>query len=116
MAARRKRPTPPARMVELLTEAKARLLAEGVTLTVEVFDREWDAAWRLMVTERAWPHATEHRRQWRAAMRDTRSEFQAAFLGVETAYSTWQDEVLRGIEGPSWRDDDPDLLVGYAVA
>lgn len=87
MAAHRKRPTPTVRMVELLREAKDRLLAETGKVTPEDFDREWEAAWALMVAERAFPHATEHRRQWRAAMLSTKSEARASFLDRPTTFS-----------------------------
>lgn len=87
MAAHRKRPIPPARMVELLADAKRDLLAHDVELTPRVFEQAWAQAWEVMIAERAWPHATEHRRQWRAAMIATKSEARAAFLDVETMFA-----------------------------
>jgi hypothetical protein len=48
-------------MVELLAEAKARLLAERQSVTSADFEREWSAAWDVMTAERAWQHATEPR-------------------------------------------------------
>lgn len=75
-------------MAELLGEAKRRLQAEQPEITAEDFEREWDAAWALMIAERAWPHATVDRRQWRAAMIATRSEVRAAFLDRPTMFGT----------------------------
>ena len=102
-------------MVELLSEAKRRLIAEQGMVTEADFNREWEAAWALMVAEKAWPHATEHRRQWREAMRSTRADYGAAFLGVETPYSRWHEQALSG--EPMMRlQDFGDTLVGRAVA
>jgi hypothetical protein len=74
-------------MVELLSMEKSRLIAENGTVTSHDFDAAWQLAWQVMVAERAWPHATKHRRAWRAAMLATRSEARAAFLGEPTAFA-----------------------------
>lgn len=87
MPAPAKRPAPPARMVQLLADEKRRLLADKGRVTHRDFDEAWDRCWALMVTERAWPHATEHRRAWRAAMVATRSEARASFVGEPTAFA-----------------------------
>ena len=88
MPARSDRPSPPARMVELLAVRKRELLDHGVELTRSEFDAAWNDAWVIMTAERAWAHATEHRRGSRIAMVSTRSEYRAAFLDQPTAFST----------------------------
>lgn len=75
-------------MVELLAAEKRRLLAENGMLTGEDFETAWCECWMVMVSERAWPHATEHRRHWRVAMIATKSEMRAAFLGQPTSFAT----------------------------
>lgn len=82
-------------MADLLVLAKVELiaLAEREDLPVEdvltprAFQVAWTAAWEVMVEERAWPHATEHRRQWRAAMIACKGEMRAAFLGRPTTFA-----------------------------
>lgn len=98
MAAHRKRPIPSARMADLLVDAKRELLDQGVDLTPRVFDAAWRRAWEAMVEERAWPHATEHRRQWRSAMIACKSEMRAAFLDVETPYSRISETFVKASE------------------
>lgn len=88
MPAHSKRPSPPARMVQLLLAEKRRMLADGRTLTRRDFEAAWDACWEVMVGERAWPHATEHRRYWRMMMASTKNETRAAFLDQPTPFST----------------------------
>jgi hypothetical protein len=73
-------------MIELLAQAKHDMLAAAGFVTRADFEGAWNDAWELMVTERSWPHATEHRRQWRVAMLATRSEMRAAFLGQHTMF------------------------------
>jgi hypothetical protein len=75
-------------MVELLAVEKRRLLAARGHVTTQDFDAAWEACWEVMVLERAWPHATCHRRSWRAVQWSTRSEFRAAFLDEPTAFAT----------------------------
>jgi len=87
VAAHRKRPLPCTRMADLLVERKRQLLAEGVELTRAHFEQAWREAWEIMVQERAWPHATEHRRQWRSAMLACKGEMRAAFLDRPTMFA-----------------------------
>lgn len=74
-------------MVELLAAEKRRLLAEGSGITRADFDEAWERCWEIMVLERAWPHATVHRRAWRQAMVATRRECRAAFVGDPTPFA-----------------------------
>lgn len=74
-------------MVQLLALAKYWLLIENGAVTRSDFDAAWEGCWEVMVDERAWPHATRHRRAWRKAMQVTRSEMRAAFLDQPTAYA-----------------------------
>jgi hypothetical protein len=74
-------------MVELLAEAKRQLLAVQGSVTVEDFEAAWDVAWAQMVTERAWPHNTVQRRQWRNAMKTAmKPEARACFVNQPTAF------------------------------
>jgi hypothetical protein len=85
--ARSTRPSPPARMVALLAERKRDLLVLGVPITEAHFVEAWDVSWAIMVTERAWPHATVERRAWRKAMREALyPEARACFLGQTTGF------------------------------
>jgi hypothetical protein len=106
-------------MVELLAEAKARLLAERQSVTSADFEREWSAAWDVMTAERAWPHATEHRRQWRVAMLATKSETRAAFLDRPTTFGS----LAQSLTAASARlhialapEDLPHVLIGAIQA
>ena len=74
-------------MVELLAAEKHRLLAAEGHVTRNDFRRAWLMAWDVMVLERAWPHASRHRRMWREAMVAMRPEMEAAFLDAETPFS-----------------------------
>lgn len=74
-------------MVELLTIEKRRLLAEHGHVTRQDFEEAWERCWHVMVLERAWPHATRHRRAWRQAQDETKLECCAAFLGEPTPFS-----------------------------
>lgn len=81
-------------MAELLADARRELLAIDVVLDEADFDRAWDESWDRMRSERAWPHATEHRRQWRVAMVATRSEMRAAFLGRPTMFGDLANSLM----------------------
>lgn len=77
-------------MVELLAERKRTLLRECGVVTAEDFEVAWEASWTQMVAERAWPHATVHRRQWRRAMEEAMMpEARACWLGQPTAFSEY---------------------------
>lgn len=82
-----KRPSPPARMVELLAAEKRRLLAANGTVTRRDFEAAWAVSWETMKCESAWAHDTSQRRAWRRAQRRTRSEMRAAFLDEPTPFS-----------------------------
>jgi hypothetical protein len=65
------------------------------------FEDAWELAWRQVV----WPHDTDHRRQWKAALRDTRPEWYSCYLGepsvargniVELAVALMPQEEQRG--------------------
>lgn len=109
MPAHRVRPLPPARMVELLAERKRTLLAEQGHVTATDFAEAWDAAWAAMVAERGWPHASEHRRQWRQAMMATRSESRATFLGQRTAFGDLAEALTAAAERMQVHIDPSDL-------
>jgi hypothetical protein len=81
-------------MADLLLERKLRLLADGVELTRQAFEAAWAEAWEVMVAEKAWPHATEHRRQWRSAMISCKAEMRAAFLDQPTMFAQISDALL----------------------
>lgn len=57
------------------------------------FEAAWERSWQTMVQERAWPHATKHRRAWRLAMRDCKPETRACFLGLPTGYSRYIERI-----------------------
>jgi hypothetical protein len=99
MPARSKRPSPPARMVELLAVEKERVLAEGRDVTRHDFEEAWAKCWNHMIAERAWPHATIHRRAWRSAMIATRSETRAAFVGDPTPFAFVTYRLVEAAEG-----------------
>lgn len=94
-----KRPTPPERMVELLAIEKRRLLAANGTVTRQDFERAWEACWWTMVLERAFPHATRHRRAWRMVLEVTRSECKAAFLDEPSPYATAAARLVSAANG-----------------
>jgi hypothetical protein len=73
-------------MAMLLAAEKRRMLADGHDLTVRDFEAAWAACWAVMVHERAWPHATVHRRSWRQVQAETKAEFCAAFIDSPTAF------------------------------
>lgn len=88
MPAPSKRPSPPARMVALLTEEKRRLIAANGHVTLRDFDQVWERCWDIMKREHAYPHLTPERRGWRQAqVLGLRPECRAAFLGTSTAFS-----------------------------
>jgi hypothetical protein len=77
-------------MVELLAVEKRRLLAEHGRVTVEDFEVAWVECWAVMRSERAWPHATVHRRAWRKAMNEAlKPEARACFLGEPTGFQRY---------------------------
>lgn len=115
MPAPSKRPAPPARMADLLIAVKREMLAAGVELTRGAFEAAWATAWVAMVAERGWPHATEHRRQWRAAMLAAKPEFRAAFLGRETTFGQLIASLTlasRNMRVDLTPDDVPRVIIG----
>jgi len=83
-------------MVELLTIEKRKVLAMGRRPIANDFERAWEQCWKQMVREKAWPHSTEHRKQWREAMKETKHEMRAAFLDLPPTLSTfaqWAQDV-----------------------
>lgn len=87
MPAPAKRLSPDARMVELLIGEKRRVLLECGYATVEDFEAAWERCWQVMVAERAWPHATSHRRAWRQAMEQALyPEARACFIDQPTGF------------------------------
>jgi hypothetical protein len=86
-------------MVELLVDAKRDLLHRQGFVTVEDFEAAWAEAWATMVAERAWPHATTHRRQWRSAMKTAmKPEARACFLGQPTAFQFFLEAILSRVD------------------
>lgn len=86
-------------MVQLLAIEKRRLLDVQGFVTDADFEVAWDACWAVMVTERAWPHATAHRRAWRKAMREAlRPEARACFLGQPSGFQRWAGALAEAID------------------
>jgi hypothetical protein len=94
VAAHRKRPLPACRMADLLAQRKRELLDAEVELTPRVFEQAWAECWELMIGERAYPHATEHRRQWKATLIACKSEHRASFLGRATPFGRLADVLM----------------------
>lgn len=114
MPARRKHPYPPERMVELLVDRKREVLAAQGYVTEQDFEDAWALSWAMMVTERAWPHATAERRGWRKAMLEAmRPEAKACFLGVPSGFQRYARAVLEAQQNAGEPDD---LLAGELVA
>lgn len=115
MPAHAKRPRPPERMVVLLAEQKRQLLETRQVLTVEDFEAAWDLCWTLMVTERAWPHATVERRGWRKAMLEAmKPEARACFVGSPTGFYRYVDALAEAMEHAVLADVD--VVLGQLVA
>lgn len=88
MPAPSKRPSPPARMVELLADWKRILLdVDQRELTMEDFRRAWERCWEIIVLEHGWAHATRLRRSMRQVQDETREECCAAFLDLPTPFA-----------------------------
>lgn len=47
------------------------------------FDEAWNLAWRRII----WPHDTDHRRQWKEALRSTYGEWRACFEDLPSVAS-----------------------------
>ena len=73
----KRKPLPCVRMRELLAVAKADGLA---------FDEAWEAALAQMTRERAWPHATIERKQWRLAVAASREEMRRCYMNEPSAF------------------------------
>ncbi len=86
-------------MVELLAVEKKRLLAERGYVTSQDFSVAWDECWWTMKLERAWPHATVHRRGWRRAQERTRREMRAAFLDEPTPFALAAERLSEAAAG-----------------
>jgi len=86
-------------MVELLSVEKRHLIAEHGHVTHRDFRDAWDRSWTQMVIERAFPHATVHRRNWRRALVGTQPEFRAAFLDEPSAFSFAAARLSEAAEG-----------------
>jgi hypothetical protein len=100
MPAQSKRPSPAARVVELLKVEKRRLLAENGVCTHDDFRAAWEACEKVIIGERAFPHATVHRRRWWAALVSARPDYQAAFCDERTPFAVAAarfDEVAGGM-------------------
>lgn len=114
MPAHRKRPAPPTRMVDLLADQKRQLLDDGVVLTGAVFEAAWEASWLVMVSERAWPHATTERRGWRKAMEEAmKPEARACFLNEPTGFHRYVDVLSQAFSSSV---SSRDVVVGQMVA
>lgn len=105
---------------EQITAVKAeldRLDAEWFELlttlpAMQTFEAAWDRSWQVMVTERAWPHATQRRREGRRALIETKPEFRACFLGLPTAFQRYAD-AIRALAA----DEDPEAeMTGLRAA
>lgn len=115
MPAPAKRPSPDVRMVQLLIFEKRAVLQTHGQVTEDDFARAWETCWAIMVTERAWPHATAHRRAWRKAMVEAlMPEARACFLGHPTGFQKYivalADAMDKSVEA------DSDRVVGVLVA
>lgn len=47
------------------------------------FEEAWELTWRRIV----WPHDTDHRRQWKEALRSTREEWRACYTDMPSVAS-----------------------------
>lgn len=74
-------------------------LLRGGARTLAGFEDAWETAWRLMISERAYPHRTEERAQWREALKAAKPEFGAAYARIETGYSRWHSAILASLAG-----------------
>jgi len=102
-------------MIELLVSEKRRVLDEKGYVTEEDFLLAWDASWAIMVTERAWPHATTHRRDWRRAMNQAlKPEACACFLGRPTGFFKWAEALAEAMDESRFAGEE--LLEGQLVA
>ncbi len=122
MANPSKRPTPAARLTELMAYEKRRLLrgkqrrGEPAVVTAAEFDEAWAECWQIMVKEKAWPHLTPERKGWRAAQQDMRPMMLRMWLGETTSFDIAVDGLRgraerrsAGAAGPGGMDG---LLVG----
>jgi len=101
-------------MVELLAHEKKCLLETKGCLTGEDFEAAWERCWQIMVTERAWPHATTHRRAWRAAMLDCKPETRASFLDQPSGFSRYVGAIAEAMDQSRFAGND--TLAGTLVA
>ena len=53
---------------------------EVLKLTGCAFEDAWELAWREVI----WPHDTDHRRQWKAALKETRPEWGSCYIDGPT--------------------------------
>jgi hypothetical protein len=72
-----RKPLPCVRMRELLAIAKS----EGLE-----FEEAWESALGQMTRERAWPHATIERKQWRLAVTASRAEMRRCYMDEPSAF------------------------------
>lgn len=101
-------------MLELLAVEKRRLLVTNGYVTEADFEVCWEMCWQVMVTERAWPHATAHRRSWRAAMLAAKPEYGACWVGVETGFSRYIGALAEAMDQSRFAGDGQ--TVGQLVA
>jgi hypothetical protein len=94
-------PTPVERLVELLRQAIVEGHVDGIALarrgerTDAGFEEAWETALDVMKSERAYPHRTQPRHEWKAAIEAAKSEFRASYLRIDTAFSRWYGVLLR---------------------
>lgn len=81
---------------------------------MQAFEAAWDRSWRTMVQERAWPHATQRRREGRRALQETKPEFRACFLGLPTAFQRYADAIRQDLVAVEEAADD--VLLGRLAA
>lgn len=87
-------------MVELLADWKRIIIeVDGRQPTLADFQMAWDRSWEIMVIERAWPHATKHRRAWRQVQDETKAECCAAFLDTPSPFAFAARRIAEAAEG-----------------
>lgn len=78
------------------------------------FERAWDRCWQVMVRQRAWPHATAHRRAWRSAMLDCKPETRACFLGEPTGFQRYVGSIAEAMDDSRFAEEN--AVAGTLVA
>lgn len=95
---------PPVRLRELLAASKERGVA---------FDDAWRRAWAQMTAEKAWPHNTEQRAEWKSILEGTREEWRRNYEGEDAPFAAIADAILTRTETEEVATDEE--VVGALV-